>query len=140
MSLSTTNPIAKIAEIKGQSNWQEKQLPDLRTLVREMRSQALGELTAADSHDAAIEQAAQHMGFKDADIDTLTVETPMGEVRIQRSSIYHIVEKRQDARERYAKVALDTLMGPFEVWKIAYSNETYRLAFLACTRPSARCW
>ncbi|RCL22089.1 hypothetical protein C6A77_20905 [Pseudomonas sp. AFG_SD02_1510_Pfu_092] len=54
----------------------------------------------------------------------------MGDIRIQRSCIHHIVEKRQDARERYVKVALDTLVGPFEVWRVAYTNDTYRLAFI----------
>ncbi len=54
----------------------------------------------------------------------------MGDIQIQRSCIHHIVEKRQDARERYVKVALDTLIGPFEVWQVAYTNDTYRLAFI----------
>ena len=28
------------------------------------------------------------------------------------------------------KVALDTLTGPFEVWEVAYTNDTNRLAFI----------
>lgn len=54
----------------------------------------------------------------------------MGDILIQRSCIHNIVEKRQDARERYVKVALDTLIGPFEVWQVAYTNDTNRLAFI----------
>ncbi|MCY1389859.1 phage-Barnase-EndoU-ColicinE5/D-RelE like nuclease2 [compost metagenome] len=50
--------------------------------------------------------------------------------RILRSSIYHIVEKRMDARERYVRMALDTLCGPLEVWKLAFTNDTSRLAFI----------
>nr|WP_236250043.1 PBECR2 nuclease fold domain-containing protein [Pseudomonas cichorii] len=49
---------------------------------------------------------------------------------ILRKSIYHIVEKRQDARERYVKLALDTLTGPLEVWKVAFTDGTQRLAFI----------
>ena len=60
----------------------------------------------------------------------LTVDTPLGEVRIERHSIYHIVEKRQDARERYVRMALDTLTGPFEVWKVAFTDGTDRLAYI----------
>ncbi|MFG0412031.1 PBECR2 nuclease fold domain-containing protein [Pseudomonas sp. NY5710] len=60
----------------------------------------------------------------------VVIRSPMGDILIQRSCIHHIVEKRQDARERYVKVALDTLIGPFEVWQVAYTNDTNRLAFI----------
>jgi len=54
----------------------------------------------------------------------------MGDVTIMRSSIYHIVEKRLDARERYVKLALDTLTGPLEVWQVAFTDGSDRLAFI----------
>ncbi|VVN86320.1 PBECR2 nuclease fold domain-containing protein [Pseudomonas fluorescens] len=102
----------------------------MRTLERDLRSQAIDEVQAATSHEDAIEVVAQHLGFVDPAILSLAVETPMGGVTILRSCIYHIVEKRMDARERYVKMALDTLCGPLEVWKVAFTNETYRLAFI----------
>ncbi|WP_313200940.1 PBECR2 nuclease fold domain-containing protein [Pseudomonas sp.] len=95
-----------------------------------MRSQAVEELPAAVSHEAAIELAAIHLGLNNAKTSSVTVGTPMGGIQIQRNCLHHIVEKRQDARERYAKVALDTLTGPFEVWEVAYTNDTRRLAFI----------
>ena len=49
---------------------------------------------------------------------------------IQRTTLGHIVEKRQDARERYVKFALDTLTGPLEIWRVAYSDGSARLAFI----------
>ncbi|WP_239689879.1 MULTISPECIES: hypothetical protein [Pseudomonas syringae group] len=42
----------------------------------------------------------------------------------------HIVEKRPDYRERYVRHAIDTLSGPFEVWRVQYDNGDYRLAFV----------
>ena len=60
----------------------------------------------------------------------MVINTPLGDVQIRRSCIHHIVEKRQDARERYIQVAVDTLTGPFEVWSVAYTNNTHRLAFI----------
>lgn len=122
--------IPKISEVKGQPTWVDSGLPDLRSLDRELRSAALDEVVAATSHEDAIEVTAQHLGFIDPAITSLTVETPMGEVRIERHSIYHIVEKRQDARERYVRLALDTLTGPFEVWKVAFTDGTDRMAFI----------
>jgi len=128
--LSSTNPTASVAEKKGQNTWRDERQPDLRTLVRDMRTQPVEELAAAPSHDAAMELAAIHLGLSNARADSVTVTTPMGVIRIQRSCVHHIVEKRQDARERYVKVALDTLTGPFEVWEVAYTNDTNRLAFI----------
>jgi hypothetical protein len=34
----------------------------------------------------------------------------------------HIVEKRLDSRERYARFILPTLQSPLEVWKTAYED------------------
>ncbi|GFM52590.1 hypothetical protein PSCICE_38570 [Pseudomonas cichorii] len=116
--------------MKGQPTWVQSGLPDLRTLARELRMHALEEVIAATTHEEAIETTAQYLGFIDPEIQALTVETPMGDVTILRKSIYHIVEKRQDARERYVKLALDTLTGPLEVWKVAFTDGTQRLAFI----------
>lgn len=128
--MSTDTLLPKISEVKGQPTWVDSHLPDLRTLARELRTHALEEVIAATSHEDAIEVTAQHLGFIDPAILSLTVETPMGEVTILRSSIYHIVEKRLDARERYVRLALDTLTGPLEVWKVAFTDGTDRLAFI----------
>lgn len=119
-----------IKEIKGQPTWVDSGLPDLRTLERELRSSAVDEVEAADSHEAAIDLVAQYLGFVNPAILSLTIETPMGLVIVDRKSFYHIVEKRADARERYVKMAMDTLTGPFEVWKVEYDDGSYRLAFI----------
>ncbi|PTV59979.1 MULTISPECIES: PBECR2 nuclease fold domain-containing protein [Pseudomonas] len=128
--MTPNSPAAKNAEKKGQNSWLDEQLPDLRTLARELRAQAIEELAPADSHDAAVEVAARHLGLDSENVEVVSISSPLGDIRIQRSCIYHIVEKRQDARERYVKVALDTLIGPFEVWQVAYTNDTFRLAFI----------
>lgn len=128
--MSTDTPLPKISEMKGQRTWVDLDLPDLRTLERELRAPAVEELPDAATHEEAIEAVAQHFGFIDSTVNELTVDTPMGDVLIRRSSIYHIVEKRMDARERYANMALDTLRGPFEVWKVMFTNGAHRLAFI----------
>ncbi len=45
-------------------------------------------------------------------------------------SLYHIVEKRVDARERFVETALETLKGPFEIWRVALTDDTHRLAYI----------
>lgn len=127
LGTETTPP--KISEQKGQPTWLDSYLPDLRTLERDLRSQAMADVLAATTHGDAIEVVAQHLGFIDPAILSLTVDTPMG-MTVLRSSIYHIVEKRMDARERYVKMTLDTLDGPLEVSKVAFIDDSYRLAFI----------
>jgi hypothetical protein len=119
-----------IREKKNQPTWVEHGLPDLRSLERELRSAAIEEIDAATDHEAAIEMVAHHLGFIDPAVISIDVVTPLGLVTIHRGSIYHIVEKRSDARERYVKIALGTLSGPLEVWKVAYDDDSYRLAYI----------
>lgn len=123
-------PAPRITEEKGQPTWVDAGLKDLRTLEREYRSSVVEEIPHAATHEEAIEVVAHYLGFTDAAAVSLFVETPLGKVLIRRDSIYHIVEKRQDARERYVGMALDTLTGPFEVWKVAFTNDTHRLAYI----------
>ena len=118
-----------MAEEKGQSTWVAVGLKDLRTLGREYRSPAIEEAAPAQNHQEAIAAVASYLGFTPS-VNSLSVATPMGDVLIKYSSIYHIVEKRPDARERYVGMALDTLRGPFEVWKVAFNNDTHRLAYI----------
>lgn len=46
----------------------------------------------------------------------------------------HTVEKRADARERYANYVLATLLDPFEVWLTAYDDGSYRKRYIGVFR------
>ena len=59
-----------------------------------------------------------------------SVQTPVGQVTILEELLAHVVEKRPDARERYAPFVLPTLMTPDEVWATAYDDGTKRRRFI----------
>ena len=59
-----------------------------------------------------------------------SVQTPVGPVTILEELLVHVVEKRLDARERYAPFVLPTLMTPDEVWATAYDDGTKRRRFI----------
>ena len=42
---------------------------------------------------------------------------------IGHPDLRHIVEKRQDARERYVRHALATMRDPFEIWIVEYEDQ-----------------
>lgn len=55
-----------------------------------------------------------------------TIATPLGDVMIDDEWLSHIVEKRHDARERYAHLILPTLERPTEIWLSPYGDEWRR--------------
>ena len=48
------------------------------------------------------------------------VETPLGRVVIKKDLLTHVVEKRDQMRERYSNFILPTLENPNEVWLVRY--------------------
>lgn len=55
-----------------------------------------------------------------------TVATPLGDAVIDDQWLLHIVEKRHDARERYAHLIIPTLERPTEIWLSPYGDEWRR--------------
>ena len=55
-----------------------------------------------------------------------TVTTPLGDAVIDDQWLAHIVEKRHDARERYAHLIVPTLERPTEIWLAPYGDEWRR--------------
>lgn len=119
-----------IKEAMGQHTWIDLALPDLRTLARELRSAPLDEVKRADDAEGALQILLAHFGFTDEAVLAVTVSTPIGHVGVRRDKLAHIVEKRPGSRERYVRHAIDTLTGPFEVWRVRYDNGAFRLAFI----------
>ncbi len=117
-------------ELPGQRTWLEYGFEDLRSLATELRSAPPAELPAAADMDSAVELVAQAFGLADPGLDRTAITTPAGIVTVLRDKLAHVVEKRQDARERYTHHAVMTLSDPFEVWKVDYDNGDHRLAFI----------
>ena len=126
----TVNVAPIIKEAVGQQTWIDLGLPDLRFLVREMRTAAIEEVKRADDVAGALQILLDHFGFVDEALEAVTITTPIGDVTVARDKLVHIIEKRPDSRERYVRHAIDTLSGPFEIWKVLYDHGGYRLAFI----------
>lgn len=120
--------VAKV--VPGLPTFKELGRPDLRNTTPEMRREAIAEVQAADSAEEAVLVLEQHLGFLQAGGDTLLKNTPIGEVSILREKLIHIVEKRMDARERFVRLALDTLEDPFEIWETMYDDDQVRYIFI----------
>lgn len=119
-----------ISEVKDQRNWQDYGLKDLREISQESHSPFPEELKKAESIEDAIALVAGVFNLI-PDADYVEIECCIGLLVVQRNNIEHIVEKRNDARERYAPHALATIKDPFEVWEVLYDNGERRYAFIS---------
>lgn len=113
-------------EVAEQPNWKTLGLPDLRQVTP--RAEAPQMLAAASSWEDAVSQLRGALGVPVG--AARSVRTPVGDVTILDELLPHVVEKRLDARERYANFVLPTLMSPDEVWDTAYDDGTQRRRFI----------
>ncbi|EJL6264597.1 hypothetical protein NXK52_003458 [Vibrio cholerae] len=118
-----------ISEVKGQRNWQDYGLKDLREINQDLHLPFPKELKKAESIEDAIALVAKVFSLLPDD-DFVAIDCCIGQLIVQRNNIEHIVEKRNDARERYAPHALATIKNPFEVWEVMYEKEERRYAFI----------
>lgn len=104
-------------------------LEDLKTLAAEKRLPPIQQEPPAATLEDAVSVLVRKFGFQ-GDAQSLRIDTPIGAIQVNISALSHIVEKRAHARERYVNHAISTLKDPFEVWKVAYDDGTFRYAFI----------
>ena len=116
--------------LDGLQTFKELGLKDLRNLDAEERRDQLDEIAAGSTAEEALALLEQHMGFSSPEMTVLVKSTHIGDMSIVRDKLAHIVEKRVDARERYVKLALDTLEQPYEIWETMYDDGMVRYIFI----------
>lgn len=121
-------------EIKGQKTWLDYQRPDLRSIYEVDGLDTPNILVAGNDAIEALAILELALGFDSEVVQEIEHKTPIDVVKVLRELLPHIVEKRMDARERYTNFAIQTLLNPFEVWRIEYvstdDGQIFRLAFI----------
>ncbi|MCC7413357.1 MAG: minor capsid protein [Gammaproteobacteria bacterium] len=111
----------------GQPTWRDYGRPDIRDVPAAARHRAPALLPEAANAALALETVATAIGLTG---EQRLIRTPIEQVAARRELLAHIVEKRADARERYAAFILPTLEQPWEVWLTAYADG-YRRRYIA---------
>lgn len=119
----------KVREEPGQMSWMSLGLQDLRHLNLDQVYEPPPEVAAGSTHESALAILEHHFGVNESFPDRCFV-TPVVMVTLCHKHLSHIVEKRQDARERYVLYAIRTIEDPFEVWLVKYTNNSMRYAFI----------
>lgn len=125
----STEIFVTIKESADQLDWKSLGLDDLKGLGADKRLPSIQQEPAAATLEDAVAVLIRKFGF-DGDESSVTMTTPVGDIQVCRDSLPHIVEKRPDARERYVNHAIATLCDPFEIWEVAYTDGSFRHAFI----------
>ncbi|MBF0283597.1 MAG: minor capsid protein [Magnetococcales bacterium] len=110
-----------IKALSGQKTWRDYNRPDLRRVGDEMRLPAPPILQAGKTAAEALMVLQTALGVGE-DRPMRVIQTPVDPVAIRAEWLAHLVEKRDQARERFANFITPTLEKPFEVWLTAYDD------------------
>lgn len=100
-----------------------------KELPSSFRADCIQTLPIQKCQDSAFQLVTDIFGFAELN-EAIAFETVIGNVVCKKEHLYHIVEKRQNARERFAAHAKATILDPFEVWAAEYSDESIRYKFI----------
>ena len=95
----------------------------------DLRLPSPGLIAAAATREFAVEVLAAELGLT-AEAAQRTIRTPVETLVIWRELLPHMVEKAGDARERYARFILPTLLDPFEVYLTEYDDGRVRPRYI----------
>ncbi len=118
-----------IKMLPDQKTWRDHGRPDLRVAKEKFGLAAPSILEPAKDVTVAKEILATALGVSATD-PLRTVRTPIEEVAIHYGWLGHLVEKRQDARERFANFVLPTLTDPYEVYLTGYDDDSFRRRYV----------
>lgn len=107
--------------VEGQKTWKDFGRPDLREVPGDLRLPAPKLLPAGKSRSEALQILGTELKVSPATPSRI-IQTPIETVQLNHDLLSHIIEKRDDARERYGKYLLPTLEQPFEVYLTEYQD------------------
>ncbi|ESK53326.1 MULTISPECIES: PBECR2 nuclease fold domain-containing protein [Acinetobacter] len=122
-----------IREEKDQESWKDIHLDDIKNTPLEQFHpfEESMILKAGDTEEEALEIVSKEFELVDGIYSRkILLNAIQSWAIVSIDNLKHVVEKRKDARERFSKLAHLTLLNPFEVWKIKYSDGGFRLAFI----------
>jgi SPP1 gp7 family putative phage head morphogenesis protein len=103
-----------------QKTWKDFGRADLRDVPAKDRLAAPALLERAQTRDEARLMMTKALGLDKQPL--ITVATPIDQVALRVELLDHMVEKFQDARERYANFIVPTLAKPYEIWLTEYED------------------
>jgi len=112
----------RVKVVPGQKTWRDFGRPDLRDVPETLKTPAPELLPAGRTLEEAEDLLAHAVGLKEGQ-QFVVIDTADNDMAIvHRARLKHMVEKRKDARERYAKYIIPTLTDPFEIWLTDYED------------------
>lgn len=119
-----------IRVVEGLKTWKDHGRPDLRHVPDSLRAPAPAILEAAPTRVDAELVMREALGLAAVGESVRIIQTPVEPVLLHSAWIPHMVEKVDNARERYAHFILPTLQTPFEVYDTDYDDGFSRMRYI----------
>lgn len=114
LTATTSKPCVRMVD--GQKTWRDYGRPDVKNIPQELRATAPEILNAAKNRQDAETLLRNALGLVGENAAIRTIKTPIESVILNAAWIPHMVEKEDNARERFTNFILPTLQNPFEVY------------------------
>lgn len=113
LAWAENNSLGKV--VKGQKSYRNYGRPSDSAFPYDQFEDP-GILADADTLEAAVQQTADALGFKKGEEFIFIKTADKDRVMVRKNKLQHLVEKRNEHRERYANFIRATLENPYEVW------------------------
>lgn len=122
--------------IKEQRNWESYGLCLLRDVDVSHFLEAPMLLNMGKNNEEALKIISKIFGV--SEFNPMILFQIFGQINliISFDKLKHIVEKRQNGRERFALFAQATLLNPYEVWMTAYDDGGFRYVYIGLFKDS----
>lgn len=119
---------AKTVKIVSVETYQDYSRPDIRNVDDSLFLPQPEILPRGKDHVEALEILRNALGIN-AENRSIIIKSPIEDVLICDDYLAHLVEKRDNARERYANYIIPTLENPFEIYLTEY-EDGYRRQYI----------
>lgn len=112
---------------------------DVRDIAEDEKDDSVPLVESGKDIDQAVSIIATNLGLieKEAQVAIVKCCVPcIPEIIIKRKDLRHIAQKRENARERYVKVALHAMENPYEIWERIFNENEKRLVFIGINREN----
>ena len=107
--------------LSGQKTYTDYNRLDVRNITAIDRIIAPQILKMGHNANEAVVILAEALGISSEERYKI-IESPIEKIIINKEKLLHLVEKRDNARERYANFILPTIITPYEIWAVKYED------------------
>lgn len=117
-----------IGKLPGQKTWKDYGRPDIKDIPDKYKQETPERLKAGKTEEEAMSILTKALGLDKE--GKRVVKSPIEEILLDYDTLKHIVEKRDNKRERFVNYIIPTITHPLDVWKVEYEDGSNRNSYI----------